>query len=241
MPDRYERVLEKEKRWKQRLYKWIPSYRFSNDIYEDAIKERLREGICWVDLGCGRNELMDELRDFGANSFGLDCLIHPQLILKPHQRFIQAEVAYIPCADNSIDVISSNTLMEHLADPASALIEIKRCLKPGGVLIIRTPNAHHILNLLFRLVPEVLKKWLILNVLGVPSEDVFPTFYRANRWKDISRLCRDAGFDNFKITAVEDVHTAFAFFFLLSLLYYSLVRMKALFFLRTNFVLIAKK
>ena len=100
MSTRYAKILEREKRWRQRLYKWIPSYRFSNDIYEDAIKERLREYIYWVDLGCGKNELMDELQESGASGVGLDSQIHPQLIRKPHQHFIQADVAYIPCADN---------------------------------------------------------------------------------------------------------------------------------------------
>ena len=241
MPSRYQTILEKEKRWKRRLYRLIPSYRFSNDIYEDAIKERLGAGVRWVDLGCGRNELVCELEELSPSSWGLDCWVHPRLIRDPSPRFLQANVSHLPFVDGSLDLLSSNVLMEHLPDPASALREMHRVLKPGGYLIFRTPNALHALNLLLRVVPEGLKKKMIQAVFGISSEDVFPTYYRANRFSTLKKLCREAGFNKVRIQAIEDVHTAFGLFFFISLLYYALVRLKPLASLRTNFVVLAKK
>lgn len=42
--------------------------------------------------------------------------------------------------DNTFDAITLWDVLEHLHDPAASLREIRRILKPGGVLIIRVPN-----------------------------------------------------------------------------------------------------
>lgn len=241
MPSRYHTILEKEQRWKRRLYRLIPTYRFSNDIYEDAIKARLKEGIRWVDLGCGKNGLIHELGGAGAEAYGLDCFTHSEIQRYSPTRFIQADVNALPFANACLDLVSNNVLMEHLLDPGRALKEMYRTLKPGGYLIFRTPNALHLLNLLLRLTPEGLKRKMIASVFGVSPQDVFPTYYRANRLKVLGKLCREAGFGDVQITAVEDVHAAFGFFFVLSLFYYAIVCLKPLTFLRTNFVVVAQK
>ncbi|TKJ39948.1 hypothetical protein CEE37_09430 [candidate division LCP-89 bacterium B3_LCP] len=237
---RHQVILEKEKRWKRRLYRLIPSYRFSNDIYEDAIKERLGESVRWVDLGCGRNELIDELSDSGATAVGLDRQTHPQLLRTP-LRFVIGDVNNLPFADKSLDLLSANDVFEHLSSPISALAEMRRVLKPDGRVIVRTPNVLHPLILIGRLIPEKLKKRLIYWVFGVLSEDVFPTYYRANSYGRLMQLCKEAGFHDIKIQTVEDVHTAYGAFFFLSLFYYHLVNFKPLRYLRTCFVMVAKR
>ncbi len=237
---RYQQILDKEKHWKKRLYRWMPAYRFSNDIYEDSIKENLSEGTVWVDLGCGRNALVEELKDYKAIGIGLDRLEHPKLN-RDVSPFLLSDIEMLPFRDNSVNLLTSNTVIEHIADPLSALTEMCRCLKPGGILIFRTPNKLHILNLILKIVPEGLKARLIEKIFGVPSEDVFPTFYRANRLRDIKLLCIKAGFSGYEIKAIEDVHTAFGFFFYLSLIYYNFARLKPMAFLRTNFIVTARK
>ena len=47
------------------------------------------------------------------------------------------EAAY---PDDTFDAITLWDVLEHLHDPAASLREIRRILKPGGVLIIRVPN-----------------------------------------------------------------------------------------------------
>ncbi|MGG6265139.1 class I SAM-dependent methyltransferase [Leptolyngbya sp. AN03gr2] len=46
----------------------------------------------------------------------------------------------LPCADQSIDWIFAIEVMEHLANPRHFVQEAKRSLKPGGKLVITTPN-----------------------------------------------------------------------------------------------------
>lgn len=44
-----------------------------------------------------------------------------------------------PVADTSYDTVLCSEVLEHLADPAAALREINRVLKPGGKLILSVP------------------------------------------------------------------------------------------------------
>jgi ubiquinone/menaquinone biosynthesis C-methylase UbiE len=239
-PTRREIVLEKERRGRRWLYRLLPRYQFSNDRYEALIGESMAEGTIWLDLGCGRNDLVQELAKAGVLAVGIDAAIHPHLRRSEHP-FIKADVSRLPLKDASVHLLSGNMLLEHLADPLAALREMQRILRPGGKLILRTPNSIHPVTLLARLLPDGLKTRLIERIFGVPSTDVFPTLYRANRLGKLHRLCREAGFADVQIHAIEDVHTAFGFFFMLSLAYYLLVRLSPLAPFRSNFVLLAAK
>lgn len=44
----------------------------------------------------------------------------------------------LPISDNYIDVLISNSVLEHLKDPHAALSEYYRVLKPGGVIYVQT-------------------------------------------------------------------------------------------------------
>jgi SAM-dependent methyltransferase len=54
--------------------------------------------------------------------------------------FAVGECADIPLADASVDVVVSFETLEHVADQNKFLREIKRVLRPEGVLVISTPN-----------------------------------------------------------------------------------------------------
>jgi SAM-dependent methyltransferase len=52
-----------------------------------------------------------------------------------------------PLEDESFDVVLLTEVLEHLRDyPALSLAEARRLLRPGGLLVLTTPNAAYILN-----------------------------------------------------------------------------------------------
>jgi SAM-dependent methyltransferase len=50
-----------------------------------------------------------------------------------------ADCTKLPFADNSIDCVISNAVLEHVTDPESFIVEAKRVLKLGGIIITGVP------------------------------------------------------------------------------------------------------
>ncbi len=52
----------------------------------------------------------------------------------------KADAERLPFADDSFDAVTCQTVLIHIENPLDALREIKRVLKPGGILICAEPN-----------------------------------------------------------------------------------------------------
>jgi SAM-dependent methyltransferase len=59
----------------------------------------------------------------------------------PKARFLQGSAFSLPFGDGSFDTIVSLETLEHLDEPARALAEFRRVLRPGGVLVGSVPTA----------------------------------------------------------------------------------------------------
>lgn len=58
----------------------------------------------------------------------------------PRVEMIQGNLADLPLDDASVDVVVNFQVIEHLWDQAQFLRECLRVLRPGGELLISTPN-----------------------------------------------------------------------------------------------------
>jgi SAM-dependent methyltransferase len=60
---------------------------------------------------------------------------------------VNIETSSLPYADKSFDYVVFCEVLEHMThDPLRALLELKRVLKPGGTMILTTPNAARLEN-----------------------------------------------------------------------------------------------
>jgi O-antigen chain-terminating methyltransferase len=103
-----------------------------------------------VDIGCGRGEWLEVLKDASLSARGIDT--SRVMIEECTQRGLQAAeaeaITYLRAqADNSLSAITAFHFVEHL--PLETLVsfldEVARTLKPGGVVILETPNPENIL------------------------------------------------------------------------------------------------
>lgn len=113
-----------------------------------------------------------------------------------------ADAGTIPYDDSTFDVVFADNVMEHLDDPVSVFSEINRVLKPGGVLLFKTPNRTHYMPLIARWTPHAFHQF-INRLRGRESEDTFPTRYLANSVSQVSILAQKTGFDEILIDRIE--------------------------------------
>lgn len=94
----------------------------------------------------------------------------------------------IPVEDSAVDLIISDYVLEHVANPDSFVREVNRVLKPGGWLCARTPHKFHMASLVAQMVPNRKHSAALKFVQPDRQErDVFPTTYKMNTLGDIGR------------------------------------------------------
>ncbi len=95
-----------------------------------------------LDVACGAGFGLAMLRQAGGRAVGMDldghALREAQPIAGP--RLAQANAMLLPLADHSIDAVTSFETLEHVSDAAAFIAELRRVLRPGGTLILSTPN-----------------------------------------------------------------------------------------------------
>lgn len=183
-----------------------PEIRYSQDLYLEELERRVDGAGRWLDVGCGHQlyppwrandeeRFLAPRRSSPLGAVGLD----PDLdALRKHRTLtdrVGGTLAALPFLDESFDVITANMVVEHLPAPASQFKEVARVLRPGGRFIFHTPNLAGYTTFLGRIVPEPLKRPVIRFFQGRSAEDVYPTFYRANRQSDIEGAAKEAGFE----------------------------------------------
>lgn len=132
------------------------------------LEPRLAEGCRVLDVGCGPGTITAEMADaVGASGSvtGMDASAEVvELAASAHARpnltFVIGDVYAIDAADDTYDVVHAHQVLQHLADPVAALVEMRRVCRPGGVVAARDSDYRGMAW--YPRVPE-LSEWLELS------------------------------------------------------------------------------
>ncbi len=139
-----------------------------------------------LDIGCATGFLLDEAKKYGWEVYGVEiskwAVEHARENLGLENIFEGTlKKAHYP--DNYFDAIILKDTIEHLSDPKETLIEIRRILKPSGLLCINTPN-----------ISSLMSKILGAKWWGVKQAHLF--YFTP---KTLYKMLDIAGFSPFKI------------------------------------------
>jgi SAM-dependent methyltransferase len=227
----------------RRLF-YPPTFLGMFDRFQEVINAYVPAGSVLLDAGCGRGcTFLYRRRLPSVRVVGLD--MSPYARDNPNLDCqVRGNLEALPFPNASFDAVLSTHVAEHLAHPEAAFGEMARVLRPGGQLLLLTPNRRHYVPLLARFLPLGLhtavnrRRWL-------GEHDVFPTLYRANTAADLRRLARGAGLHVERLEAFETEPEYLAFHALAyaaGVLYERVVnRYRALAPLRVNLLLVARK
>ena len=101
-----------------------------------------------LDIACGEGYGCNLLSQYASHVTGveIDKITIEKARIKyrsPNISFLQGSIENIPCNSSGFDVVICFETLEHTVDHEKALNEIKRVLKPEGVLVISTPDKYY--------------------------------------------------------------------------------------------------
>ena len=130
----------------------------------EAVPEQFALRLAWVlgkvprgatvlDLGCGAGEFSAALARRGAHPIAVD--VAAEALRRAAARLPDGDLRLwrggagepLPVQDNAVDVVWAGAVIEHVADVAPWLSEVRRVLRPGGTLLLSTPH-HGVLRML---------------------------------------------------------------------------------------------
>ena len=106
-------------------------------------KHKLSPRAKLLEVGAGRPDVLIGFRDAGLQVFACDISPVSKKACENEKipfEFVDLENGKLPYGDNEFDVIYSKSVIEHMLNPLNFVSESFRVLKPGGTLLVLTPD-----------------------------------------------------------------------------------------------------
>lgn len=112
--------------------------------YDEAVAHAAGRDV--LDVGCNTGYGTVRFVPVARSVTGVD--VSPRAIeaararaVDGHPRFELTDGLELPFADASFDLVTSFQVLEHVPDPIPYLVGLRRVTRPGGLVILATPNA----------------------------------------------------------------------------------------------------
>jgi ubiquinone/menaquinone biosynthesis C-methylase UbiE len=150
-------------------------------------------GLDILEIGCGRGGFARWIIGRAARRLvfadfspaAVDVARRDLAARDPSAEFMVADIERLPFPDASFDLVCSFETLEHVPHPHAGLAELVRVTKPGGRLVITTPNYFGLLGL-YRIY-----RWMVgrpYTEMGQPINQPLTLFWRVASLKRLG--CR---------------------------------------------------
>jgi ubiquinone/menaquinone biosynthesis C-methylase UbiE len=108
------------------------------------LSRELHAGDRVLDLGCGQGDFTRVVGEAGAEVVGADVAEAALARARARHRGVEFVLVAVdgplPFPDGAFDLVWASEVIEHIADTARWLSEVRRVLTPGGRLLMTTPS-----------------------------------------------------------------------------------------------------
>ncbi len=165
------------------------------------LADYLVPGVALLDVGCGPGSITAEFASRvlpGGSVLGID--YSTQVVERAKASYGDSGAAFeamdlyaLDIADDSYDIAHAHQVLQHVSNPVAALREMKRVVRPGGVVAVRDADYAGM-----HWAPEsaALDQWLSVYRRVAKANDAEP-----DAGRHLVRWAREAGFDHVSATA----------------------------------------
>lgn len=151
-------------------------------VFDECLAHTPLQGRLTLDAGCGYGLFSAAAAARGARVVSVD--IGARLVARAQARAgsdgVVADASELPIRDGSFDVVIASEMLEHTGAPGRAMAELARTIKPGGLLVVTTPN---------RAWQGVVRTASRLRLRPFRGRESFV------EWEELERACAAAGLD----------------------------------------------
>ena len=172
--------LDKQERYRDIYRSLRPGYEDGVTLYARLVGQHIAPEARVLDAGCGRGGVIELYWEEVQQAVGMDS--DPESLSEHRclQQLVRGDLAQLPFATASFDLVLCSWVLEHLGRPGAVLEELARVLRAGGHLVLLAPNAWNYVTLAQRLVPGRFQRWLTRRIYARDDKDTFPLAYKAN-------------------------------------------------------------
>lgn len=166
-----------------------------NHVYQMVariIAQGHSQGGVLVDVGCGQGKLYSLVNNGFNRYLCVDAVRYDDLPIQIEFIPFDLDIGKVPLPEQVADVVCAVEVIEHLENPRALMRELVRLTKPGGLVIVTTPNNLSLLS----------KLTLILkNQFNAFQEapGLYPTHITALLEIDLIRIFTECGLTNINI------------------------------------------
>ena len=170
--------------------------------YREQVSKNLADNITALDIGGGKRCFFAaECRKYtGVKIIALDVSAEELAFNNDADEKIVFDLASgerIPLEDESVDMVTSSSVLEHLKNLENAVKEVSRILKPGGKFISVLPSKFA----LFTMINQLLPNWLARKILFAIRPETkgfcgFIAYYDHCYYPALKNLLSKHGFGN---------------------------------------------
>jgi 2-polyprenyl-3-methyl-5-hydroxy-6-metoxy-1,4-benzoquinol methylase len=185
---------------------------FGGDAWYEATVDRLvSHDTSWLDVGGGKSifphneDLSTTLSRRCALLVGVDPSANLAGNPYVHDRANCTIEEYQ--TERKFDLATLRMVAEHIQQPEAAIESLARLVRPGGKVVIYTPNRWSPVSIAASVIPFWLHEPITRFLWGTEQEDVFPTVYRMNTRNRLRVLFQQGGFQEIAFAYLDNCST----------------------------------